>query len=70
MEAVLRCAELERAARARRCPELSPVRRNRRGRAWRAAVGRRLMRLGARVAGLDAGELAPALRHPRLDSAA
>ncbi len=70
LEVILRCAELERAVRACLRPDLPTARRERRGRAWRAAVGRRLMRLGARVAGLDAAELAPALRQSRPGPAA
>ena len=70
VEADLRRAEFERAARAPQRPDLLRVRRERHGRPWRAAVGRRLMRLGARLAGLDAAEHAPAPGHPRPDPAA
>ena len=65
VEADLRRAEIERAARALRRPGPPSVRREWDGRPWRAALGPRLMRVGARLAGLDAGEHAPALRRPR-----
>ncbi len=66
VETELRRAELERAARAHVRDGLLPVQRAEHGRSWRAAVGRRLMRLGARLAALDATEHVPALRGPRL----
>ena len=70
VEADLRRAEFERVARSRQRPDLPPVRRERNRRPWRAAVGRRLTRLGARLAGLDAAEHASALGHPRPGPAA
>ena len=60
VEADLRRAELERAARAHRRQIGAPVRRARHGRPWRVAIGGRLMRLGARLAALEAAEQGPA----------
>ena len=60
VEADLRRAEFEREARAHRRPDLPPVRRARHGRPWRVAIGGRLMRLGARLAALEAAEHGPA----------
>jgi hypothetical protein len=60
VEADVRRAELRRAARARWRP-VAAHESHRPGPAWRIALGRRLMRFGARLAGLDAAEHAPAL---------
>ena len=65
VEAELRRAEFERVARAHVRDALPPLRRATHARSWRIAAGRRLMRLGGRLAALEAAEHTPALRQPR-----
>ena len=67
LEADLRRAELQEAGRVHDHPACPPVRPAAHTRSWRIAAGRRLMRLGARRAAIEAAEHTRALRHPRPD---
>ena len=64
VEADLRRVELTGVARERRRLDRPAGRRDRHVLPWRVAAGRRLMRLGARLAGPDAAEHAPTTRRP------